>query len=133
MFKDKKKTMPEKRNTIYREMVMDLIYRLRLAEDMFCQATDGVMSAIGMDDIAGKMQAVEQLRSYSLSLQVIHADFLRVIEGQHAVFPPEVSLWQWNEPNGDECIVRTLERLHLIEEGMEQKLNDEMVKMEVAR
>ncbi len=125
--------MPETKNTIYREMVMDLLYRLRLADDLFCQMSDAVISALSLCEICGKKDAVEALRSYAKALRVIYADFLHVIEGQHVVFPEDVPLWQWNEPDGEDVIARTIERLHAIAEGMEMKLNAEMLKWEVRK
>ena len=125
--------MPETKNTIYREMVMDLLYRLRLADDLFCQTSDAVISALSLGEISGKKEAVEALCSYAKALRVIYVDFFHVIEGQHVVFPAEVSLWQWNEPDGEDIIAQTIERLHAIAEGMEMKLNAEMLKWEVRK
>ena len=123
--------MPETKNTIYREMVMDLLYRLRLADDLFCQTSDAVISALSLGEISGKKDAVEELGSYAKALRVIYVDFLHIIEGQHIVFPADLSLWQWNEPDSEEIIAQTIERLHAIAEGMEMRLNAEMVKWEV--
>jgi len=125
--------MPGTKNTIYREMAMDLLYRLCLADDLFCQTSEAVISALGLDVISGKAEAVELLRSYAKALRVIYTDFLHIIEGQHVVFPAEVSLWQWNEPDGEETIAQTIERLHTIAEGMEMKLNAEMKKQEAGK
>ena len=125
--------MSESKNTIYREMVVDLLYRLRLADDLFCQASESVMSALGLEDAASKMEATSLLRSYAKSLQVIYADFLHLIEGQHVLFPAEISFWQWNEPDGEGAIARTIERLHSIAEGMEMRLNAELIKQEVRK
>ena len=125
--------MPETKNTIYREMVMDLLYRLRLADDLFCQTSDAVMRALSLEDISEKKGAVASINSYAKALRVIYADFLHVIEGQHVVFPAEVFLWQWNEPDGEDIIARTIERLHAIADGMEMRLNAEMLKLEVRR
>lgn len=125
--------MPDINNTIYREMVLDLIYRLRLADELFCRVTDMVMSAMSMDDADGRQQAVEQLHAYAQSLQVIHADFLHVLDGHHVAFPAAFQLWQWYEADGDEIVAQTLERLHAIAEGMELKLNTAMLKMEAGR
>ena len=114
-------------------MVLDPIYRLRLAAELFCRVTDMVMSAMSMDDADGRQQAVEQLHAYAQSIQVIHADFLHVLDGHHVAFPASIQLWQWYEPAGDEIVAWTLERLHAIAEGMELKLNTEMLKMEAER
>ena len=119
------------KNTIYREMVLDLLHRLRLADDLFSQATEAVMSAMSLDDISGKRQAVARLRAFAKALRVIYADFLHLIEGQHVAFPPEISLWQWNEPDGEETIAHAIERLHAIAEGMEIRLDAEILKQEI--
>ena len=120
-------------NTIYREMVIDLLYRLRLADDLFCQATDLLMSAMGMEDADCKREAVEAIRGYGRALQVVYADFRHLVDGRHVVFPPEISFWQWNEPDGEDTIAMTVERLHAIAEGMGMKLNSEMLKQEVRK
>ena len=125
--------MSEFKNTIYREMALDLLYRMRLADELFCQVSDAVISAIGLEDVSGKTEATALLRSYAKTLQVIYADFLHLVEGQHIVFPAEVSLWQWNEFNGEEVITHIIERLHAIAEGMEMKLNAEMSKQEMRK
>lgn len=119
------------RNTIYYEMVVDLLYRLRLADDLFCHASETVLAAISLGGISGKAEAVESLRSYAKALRVIYADFLHVIKGHHIVFPAEMSLWQWNESGCDVAFVQAVERLHSIADGMEMKLSGEMVKREV--
>ena len=54
--------MPETKNTIYREMVIDLLYRLRLADDLFCQTSDAVISALSLGEISGKKEAAEALK-----------------------------------------------------------------------
>jgi hypothetical protein len=123
--------MPDHKNTLYREMVLDLLYRLRLAEDLFCQTTESVMSAMSLGEVSAKKEAMEQLCAYAKSLKVVYADFLHLAEGLHAMFPADISLWQWNEPDGEEVIARTLDRLHTIAEGMEMKLNTEILKWEV--
>lgn len=122
--------MPSNKNTIYREMTLDLLYRLRLADDGFCQVSDAAISAMSLGDASGKRQTVELLRSYAKALKVIYADFVHVIEGQHVVFPADVSLWQWNEPDGVQTIINAIERLHIIAEGMEMRLNAEIIKSE---
>ena len=119
--------MSQGQNTIYREMVMDLLYRLRLADQIFSQTTDAVMSAMSLGVVAEKQKAVEQLCKYSKALKVVYADFLHVSKGQHVVFPADVALWQWNEPDGEAIITKTIERLHAIAEGMEASLNNELV------
>ena len=123
--------MTANKNTIYREMVLDLLYRLRLADDLFGQTSETVMSALSLEDASGKQEATALLRSYAKALQIIYADFRHLASGQHIVFPADFSLWQWNEPDGEEMIAHLIERLHSIAEGMELKLNAEIVKQEV--
>jgi len=123
--------MTTRKNSIYREMVVDLLFRLQLADELFCQTTDAVISAMSADEATAKKTALEQIRSYSCALQVIYADFLHLVNGLHIVFPPDVSLWQWQEPSGGKTVAQVLERLHGIEEGMEEKLDEAMHSMEV--
>jgi len=122
--------MIESQNTIYREMVLDLLYRLRLADELFCQVTDMVMSAMSMEDAVGRKQSVERLHYYTQALQVIYADFLRVMDGHHVTFPANIQVWQWYQADGEELIAQSLERLHAIAESMELKLNTEILKIE---
>ncbi len=125
--------MPTSQNTFYRELVIDLLYRLRLADDLFCQAADAAMSATSLGDLPGKRVAVETSRTYAKALQVIYADFRHVIDGLHVAFPAEASLWQWNEPDGEERFAQGLERLHAIADGMQARLNVELLKQEVRK
>ena len=119
-------------HAIYHEMVLDLCYRLRLADDLFCEAADAVVSAMKARGFAEKERAAACVHDYSQALQVIYIDFERVMEGCHIVFPPEVAAWRWNEPDGDSMMERTVERLHAIAESMEMKVNVEILKAEVA-
>ena len=119
------------KNTIIKEMLMDLRYRLLLAYDIFGQATESIMSAMGIEDFAAKAQAVESMRSYSQALQIVYADFMHVIDGCSVAFPPEMTLWQWNEQDADERIALTLERLHNIAEGLEAKISGELTTEEI--
>lgn len=118
-------------HTIYHEMVLDLCYRLRLADDVFCEAADAIVSAMKNHDFAEKERAIGLVHDYSRALQVIYVDFARVIHGCHVVFPAEVAAWQWNEPEGDSVMERTVERLHAIAESMEMKAHAEVLKAEV--
>ena len=125
--------MPNNKNTIYREMVLDLLYRLRLADEIFCQATETAISAMSQSKASGKKETVELVRAYAKALKVIYADFLHVMQGQHVVFPADVSLWQWNEPDGEQTMANTIERLHDIAEGMEMKLQSAIQTTEVSK
>ncbi len=120
------------KNSIFREMVLDLCYRLRLADDLFVRASAAVVSATAAEDFEYKEQAVRRLGFYAKALRIVYADFQRVLEGRRVVFPAEVDLWQWDEPNGLAQVVGTLERLHSIADGMLLKLDAELVKKEVA-
>ena len=119
-------------HAIYHEMVFDLRYRLRLADDLFCEAADAVVSAMKAYGFAEKERAAALVNGYSQALQVIYVDFEHVVAGHHIVFPSEVAAWRWNEPDGDSMMERTVERLHVIAESMEMKVNVEILKAEVA-
>ena len=119
-------------NSIFREMLLDLCFRLRLADDLFVRASAAVVSATAAEDFEYKEQAVRKLCEYAKALRVIYVDFQRVLEGHRVVFPAEVDLWQWDEPNGLAQAVDTLERLHSIADGMLLKLDAELRRKEAA-
>ncbi len=132
---DSQELMPNVRreNTIYHEMLLDVCYRLRLADDLFCQASNAVMSSMKNALFSEKEQAIALINDYSQALQIIYTDFLHVISGCHVTFPSNLAGWQWNEPDAVEQIMRTLERLHDIAEGMEIKLDVALLKKEVCK
>ena len=115
-------TIPQS-NPIYREMLLDIRYRLRLAEGLYDEAGKGLVNAVSLEDFAAKAQTIEQTHAYTQALQIIYADFLHLSDDCHVSFPVEPSLWQWNEPNGDEAIATTLDRLKDIADGLEMKLD----------
>ena len=116
------------KQSITHELVLALLYRLRLADDLFCQATDTVVSAVSIGDQSVKESAVTLLHDYSKALRVIHADFLLVMGSNRAEFPRDFEGWQWNEPDGESKVSFTLERLHAIAEGMQLKLEAKLLK-----
>ena len=122
-----------RQNTIYHEMLLDLCYRLRLADDLFCRASNAVMSSMKGAVYGEKVQAIALINAYSKTLRVIYTDFQLVISGCHAVFPCALDEWQWNEPDAAEQIRRILERLHGIADGMEMKLDVSLLKAEVEK
>jgi len=116
---------------LLREMILDLHYRLRLADDLFCEAAESLVSAAALENWSSRSEAIRKIRTYSQSLQIIHQDFLRIIEEKHAVFPPDLAEWVFDLPNGEITAQLHLERLHAIAEGLELILNRELLKMEV--
>ena len=117
-------------NTIYREMILDLCYRLRLADDLFVRVSAAVVSAASQEELEYREQAIRLLAAYAKALRVIYADFQRVQAGHRAVFPAVVEMWQWDAPDGLGQVVGTLERLHAIADGMQGRLDAELLKME---
>lgn len=120
-------------NIIIHEMLLDLCYRLRLADDLFCQASNAVMSSMKGAVFGEKVHANNLINSYSKTLQIIYSDFQLVISGCQVNFPCTLDEWQWNEPDAAERIMRILERLHGIAEGMEMKLDGSLLKAEVEK
>ena len=120
-------------NTIYHEMLLDLCYRLRLADDLFCQASNAVMSSIKGAVFEEKVHAIALINAYSKTLQIIYSDFQLIISGCQVIFPCAFDEWQWNEPDATEHIMRILERLHDIADGMQMKLDVSLLKAEVEK
>ena len=116
-----------------REMILDLHYRLRLADDLFCNAAESLVSAAALENWNSRSEAVRKIREYSQALRIIHQDQCRIMEGKHAVFPAELEEWFFDLPDGETKAQLHLERLHAIAEGMELVLDRELLKMEVAK
>jgi len=118
-------------NVIFREMALDLCYRLQLYNELFCQSTAVVMSAVAIEDYAARAEAVQAVRDCSQALQLIYADLNQILDGRRIVFPPDIADWIWDQPNPDTIISQYLERLQSIAQSMEMSLNTEVSKMEV--
>lgn len=121
------------RQVLFREMILDLHYRLCLADDLFCEAAESLVSAAALENWGSRGEAIRKIRNYSQSLQVIHQDFLRIIEERHAVFPPDLEEWIFDLPDGEITAQLRLERLHGIAEGLKLVLNQKLLKMEFAK
>ena len=121
--------MPEiKQDAIIREMLGDLCYRLRLADDLFDHTTEALLAAMNQEEFDAKTQATIQLNGYSQALQLIYTDFKHLITRRSVLFPPMLALWQWNEEDAEEMVTQTLERLHFIADGMLRTLHGELEK-----
>jgi len=116
---------------LFREMILDLHYRLRLADDLFCEAAESLASALSLENWGSRGEAVRKIRTYSQALQIIHQDFCRIIEEKHAVFPPDLADWVFDHPAGEVTAQLHLKRLHAIAEGLELVLDRELLKTEV--
>lgn len=126
--------MPDKtENVMMREMVLDLCYRLRLADDLFCIAADSVVTAMETDEFSAKLATLDDIREYAESLRIVAADFERIFDQKRLVFPPDVADWIWEQPNAETQISLYLERMHSNAHGMELVLDAELVKHEVRR
>ena len=118
---------------LIREMILDLHYRLRLADDLFCHAAESLVSAAALENWSSRGEAVRKIREYSQALQLIYQDHCRIVEGKHAVFPAELAEWIFELPDGETKVQLHLERLHAIAEGMELVLHRELLKTEVSK
>lgn len=123
----------DNQSMMFLELVLDLCYRLRLADDLFCPAAKAVLSAIASNDFNPKWDAVNAVRKYSESLQIIHTDFERVLDGRRIVFPQDIADWVWEQPDAETKISLYLERMHASACGMEMLLNAELLKLEVKK
>ena len=116
---------------LFREMILDLHYRLRLADDLFCEAAESLASALSLENWGSRSEALRKIRACSQALQIIHQDFCRIIEGKHAVFPAELADWVFDHPEGEVTARLHLKRLHTIAESLELVLDRELLQMEV--
>ena len=111
---------------IFREMLLDLCYRLRLADELLGRTSEALVDALTLEDFAAKRQTTALLAEYAQALQLIYADFHHLVSDCQVTFPPTPALWQWNEPDGDAAITDAIERMHNIAEGMERKLAERL-------
>lgn len=126
--------MSKKRQPIlFREMILDLHYRLRLVDDLFCSAAESLVSAAALEDWKGRSEVILKIRAYSQALQIINADLCRIIEGKRAVFPADLSEWIFDFPDGEFKVQNQLERLHVIAQGIEMAINRELLHMEFGK
>ena len=114
---------------LLREMILDLHYRLRLADDMFCSAAESLVSASALENWSSRSEAVRKIREYSQALRIIHQDFCRILDGKRAVFPAELAEWVFDHPDGESAAQLHLKRLHAIAEGLGLTLNRELIQM----
>ena len=118
---------------LVREMCFDLLYRLRLADDLFCEAAESLVSASALENWTSRSEALRKIRAYSQALRIIHEDHCRIMEDRHAIFPADLEEWIFDRPDGEIPIQLHLKRLHAIAEGMEVALQRELLKMETAK
>ena len=119
------------RQVLRREMILDLHYRLRLADDLFCDAAESLVSAAALEDWSSRSEALRKIGAYSQALRVIHQDHCRITEGKRAVFPAELAEWVFELPEGEVSAQLHLERLRAIAEGLELVLDRELLKTEL--
>ena len=116
---------------LFREMIFDLCYRLRLADDLFCSTAESFVAAAALEDWASRSAVIHNIRNYSQALQIINADLCRLVDGKCAVFPAELSDWVFDLPDGESKVQSQLERLHSIAGGLETTVNRELLRMEL--
>jgi len=114
---------------LFREMILDLHYRFRLADELFCKAAESFVAAAA-EDWEKRSTVIQNLREYSQALQIINQDFCRIVKGQHAVFPAELAEWVYDLPDGEIKVQLYLERLRAIAEGEAMAVNRELLHME---
>jgi len=121
------------RQVLRREMILDLHYRLRLADDLFCDAAESLVSAAALENWSSRSEALRKIGEYSQALQVIHQDHCRITEGRRAVFPAELAEWVFELPEGEVSARLHLERLRTVAEGLRLALERELIRMEFSR
>ncbi len=106
-------------NIIFREMALDICYRLELFDELFYQTSSLVLSAAAIDDFDIKVDATASLLACAQSLRVIHSDCNLLFAVQNIVFPPEFHAWLWFMPDADEITHDYLQSLRNIARKME--------------
>ena len=119
------------RQILFREMILGLRYRLRLADDLFCDAAESLVSAAALENWTSRSEAVRKIHEYSQALRIIHLDYCRITEGKRAVFPAELEEWDFELPDGETAAQLHLERLHAIAGGLELVLDRKLLQMEL--
>lgn len=122
----------KKRNpdtTMYREMLVDLNYRLRLADDLFCRCADRLLSASALEDFESRAEAAAGINGYERTLRLIERDLLRLTDQTEAVFPAELTEWRAGEPDCEEICGRQLKHLHWIAGNMELAVNSRLLRL----
>ena len=122
-----KKSDPD--TTMYREMLLDLNYRLRLADDLFCRSADKLLSAAALEDWASRVEAAAGINDYEQALRLIERDLLRLTDHTRVVFPAELPEWRADEPDCEEGCDRQLKHLHWIAESMELAVNSRLLRL----
>ena len=87
------------------------------------------MSAAALENWSSRSETVRAIRAYSQGLRVICHDLCLIMEGKHAVFPPELAEWVFDLPDGEIKAKLHLERLHAIAMGLESALNQKLLTM----
>lgn len=109
-----------------KEMSFDLCYRLRLAEDLFCQAASAVVAANAFDDFTWKQQASKMVRDYAQALLVIYDDLTRIHDTQPIAFPREPAEWVWEMPHPIATLTAFLERMQAAAQAMNAILRNRL-------
>ncbi len=119
-------------NIIFREMALDLCYRLQLFGESFCQTSSLVLSAVATEDFDTKIDATASLRTCAQCLRLISTDFNLLFDSQHIVFPPEFHTWLWFLADADDMTHDYLQRLQNIAQAMENRLFSALHSREMA-
>lgn len=119
------------RSVLVREMLYDLAYRLRLADDLFVQAAESLASASVLEEWESRSEACRRIRAYARALRIIDCDLSHTVEGRVVVFPAEIEAWNFGEPGGCELARQLLTRLHTVARGMEFAVERELLRLEV--
>ncbi len=116
----------------FREMVLDLHYRLRMADELFCEAAESFVASVAFDEWENRRKVIGNIREYARALQIIDADFSRIVTGRQVVFPAELGEWIYDFADGESKVQSHLERLRAIADGLEMAVDRELLRMELS-
>ena len=119
-----------RQNVLFREMILDLHYRLLLADDSFCRTAEALMAAAATEEWQSRCDALRLIGEYSQTLQLINSDLCRVADGKQAVFPADLGAWIFDSGDGEFLAQRQLKRLRAIAEGLEMTVDRELLCMD---
>ena len=117
---------------LYHEMLIDLAFRLHLADDAFCNAARHLARASENTGWRVRRAGSRAVAEYSARLRMVSADAVKLIQFTPPRFPAIPAVWCWYEPDGLSESITALERLHVTALAIEQRVNRELLTIEAS-
>ncbi|MCQ2378040.1 MAG: hypothetical protein MJ016_02370 [Victivallaceae bacterium] len=114
-------------------MLLDLYYRLTLAEEDFQQIGDAWYAASSVGSCPDRVQAISGINAYARSLRIIENDLRLLTDGEAAVFPAELGDWMLESPDVDDLVATQLARLLRIVQALKAEVRNQLTQKEETR